>query len=219
MFCQKHIFRIQAQVCLYYWPAEAPVCRCLNNPWIMIQQQPYTPKKSNKNHCNAGCAAWDPLKPSRKQQQFQESRGEWLLQEQERMVELSARADTITDFANIIGPGHMDQDTFLAVAQCYAIRKELLPDYAGKRCVPTGPVDYLVVAAANEDKRPPSPAGQGLSAQMVAGLVQMLAATKLENERLRAVAIPGLNRQQLECLIAESLPYPWMQTLALALKA
>ena len=47
----------------------------------------------------------------------------------------------------------------------------------------------------------------------------MLAATKLENERLRAAAIPRLTRQQLERLIAESLPYQWMQTLAVALKA
>ena len=47
----------------------------------------------------------------------------------------------------------------------------------------------------------------------------MLAATKLENERLRGAAIPRLNRQQLERLIAESLPYEWMQTLAVALKA
>ena len=47
----------------------------------------------------------------------------------------------------------------------------------------------------------------------------MLAATKLENKRLRAVAIPRLNRQQLERLIAESLPYQRMQTLVAALKA
>ena len=49
--------------------------------------------------------------------------------------------------------------------------------------------------------------------------MQMLAATKLENERLGAAAIPRLNKQQLERLIAESLPYQWMQTLAVALKA
>ena len=48
--------------------------------------------------------------------------------------------------------------------------------------------------------------------------MQMLAATKLEKERLTA-AIPRLNRQQLERLIAESLPYQWMQTLVVALKA
>ena len=47
----------------------------------------------------------------------------------------------------------------------------------------------------------------------------MLAATKLENERLRVAAIPRLNRQQLERLIAETLPYQWMQTLLVALKA
>ena len=41
-----------------------------------------------------------------------------------------------------------------------------------------------MVTADSEDKRPPSPAGQGLSAQQVAELMQMLAATKLKNERL-----------------------------------
>ena len=69
------------------------------------------------------------------------------------------------------------------------------------------------------DNQPPSPAGQGLSAQQVAELVQMLAATKLKNEKLRAAAIPRLNRQQLERLIADSLPYQWMQMLAVALMA
>ena len=122
----------------------------------------------------------------------------------------------VTEFANAMGLGHMDQDTFLAAVRCSAIRKELVADYAGKRFVPAGTVDYDVVTAGDETKRPPSPAVQGLSAQEVAELVQMLAAMKLENERLRAVAIPRLTRQQLERLIAESLPYQWM---ALVLKA
>ena len=85
--------------------------------------------------------------------------------------------------------------------------------------MPAGVTDYEVVAAGEVDDRPTSPTGQGLSAQQVAELVQMLAATKLENERLRAAAIPRLARQLLERLIAESLPYQWMQTLAVALKA
>ena len=97
-------------------------------------------------------------------------------------MEMAVGADTVTEFANIMGLGHMDQDTFLAAVRCYAIRKELLADYAGKRFVLAGPVDYEVVAADSEGKRPPSPARQGLSAQQVAELVQMLAATKLENE-------------------------------------
>ena len=129
-----------------------------------------------------------------KQPQFQESKGEWLLQEQEQIVEMLVRADTVTEFANIMGLGHMDRDTFLAAVRRYALRKELLADYAGKRFVLAGPVDYDVVTADGEDWRPPSPAGQGLSAQQVAALVQMLAATKLENQRLRAAAIPRLNR-------------------------
>ena len=128
-------------------------------------------------------------------------------------------ADTVREFANIMGLGHMDQDTFLAAVRCYVVRKELLPDYARKRFVLAGHVDYDMVTTDSEDKRPPSPAGQGLSAQQVAELVQMLAATKLKNERLRAAAVPRLNRQQLERLIAESLPYQWMHMLAAALKA
>ena len=85
--------------------------------------------------------------------------------------------------------------------------------------MPAGATDYDVFATEGEDKRPPSPTGQGLCAHQVAELVQMLAATKVENDRLRAAAVPRLNRQQLERLIAESLPYQWMQTLAVALKA
>ena len=132
---------------------------------------------------------------------------------------MAVGADTVPEFANIMGLRHMDQDTFSAAVRGYAICRELLADYAQKRFVPGGVANYEVVAAEGEDKRPPSPTGQGLSAQQVAKLVQMLAATKLENERLRAAAIPRLNRQQLERLIAESLPYEWMQTLAVALKA
>ena len=141
------------------------------------------------------------------------------MQEQTQIVEMSVGANTVTEFANIMGLGHMDQDTFLAAVRCCAIQKELLADYAGKRFVPAGTVDYDVVTAGSEDKRPPSPAGQGPSAQQVAELVQMLAATNLENERLRAASIPRLNRQQLERLIEGSLPYQWMLTLAVALKA
>ena len=103
-------------------------------------------------------------------------------------------ADTVTEFPNAMGLGHMDQDTLLAAVRCYAIRKELVADYPGKRFVPTGPVDYDVVSAGGETNRPPSPAMQGLSAQEMVELVQMLAATKLENERLRAAAIPRLTR-------------------------
>ena len=108
-----------------------------------------------------------PFETIQKQQQFQGSKGEWLLQEEERVVEMSVGADTVTEFiiiiiiiiANIMGPGHMDQDTFLAAVRCYAMRKEPLADYAGKRFVPSGPLDYDVVTADSEDKRLPSRAG------------------------------------------------------------
>ena len=81
------------------------------------------------------------------------------MQEQKRIVEMSLGAEPVTQFANIMGLGHVDQDTFLAAVRCYAIQKELLADYAGKRSVPAEPVDYDVVTADREDKRPPSPAG------------------------------------------------------------
>ena len=71
---------------------------------------------------------------------------------------------------------------FLAVVQCYAVRKELVADYAEKKFVPGGAAEADVVNAGAETSRPPSPAVQGLSVQVVAELVQMLAATKLENE-------------------------------------
>ena len=32
---------------------------------------------------------------------------------------MSVGADTVTEFANIMGLGHMDQDTFLAAVRCY----------------------------------------------------------------------------------------------------
>ena len=160
-----------------------------------------------------------PFETIQKQPQFQENKGEWLLQEQERIVELAVGADTVTEFANVMGLGHMDQDTFLTAVRCYALRRELLADYAHRRFVLARVTDYEVVAAGEVDDRPTSPTGQGLSAQQVAELVQMLAATKLENERLKAAAIPRLTRQQLERPIAESLPYYWMQKLAVALKA
>ena len=119
---------------------------------------------------------------------------------------MAVGAYTVTEFANIMGLGHMDEDTFLAAVRCYAIRNELFADYARKTFVPVGTADDELIKAEGEDKRPPSPTGQALSTQQVAELVQMLAATKLENERLRAAAIPRLNRQQLERLITESLP-------------
>ena len=102
-----------------------------------------------------------PFETIQKQPTFQNSKGELLVQEQERIVELAVGADTVTEFANAMGLGHMDQDTFLAAVRCYAIRKELVADYAGKRFVPAGPVDYDVVNAGDETNRPPSPAIQG----------------------------------------------------------
>ena len=99
-----------------------------------------------------------PFETIRKQQQFQESKGEWLLQDQERIVEMVVGAHTVTGFADIMGLEHMDQDTLLAALWCYAIRKELLADCAGKRFVPARTVDYEVITAEGEDKRPPSPA-------------------------------------------------------------
>ena len=131
-----------------------------------------------------------PFETAQKQSHFQENKGEWLLQEQERIVELTVGADTVTEVANIMGLGYMDQDTFVTAVRCHAIRRELLADYAQRRFVPAGVTSYEVVAAEGEDKRPPSPTGQGLSAQQVAELVQMLAATKLENERLRTGGDP-----------------------------
>ena len=151
-----------------------------------------------------------PFEIIQKQPTFQNSKGEWLLQEQQRIVELAPGADTVTEFTNAMGLGHMDQDMFLAAVGCYLVRKEMVADYVGKRFVPAGAADNDVINAGAETSRPPSLAMQGLSAQEVAELVQMLAATKLENERLRAAAIPRLTRQQLERLIAESLPYQWM---------
>ena len=91
--------------------------------------------------------------------------------------------------------------------------------YTGKRFVPMGDEAGDVVSAGAETSRPPSPALLGLGAREVAEIVQMLAATKLENTRLRAAAIPRLNTQQMERLIAESLAYKWMQTLAMAPRA
>ena len=132
---------------------------------------------------------------------------------------MAVGAHTVTEFANIMGLRRTDQVTFLAAVRCYAIRKEVLMDYASKRFVPVGNADYEVVTAERGDKRPPSPIGKGLSVQQVAQLLQMLAATKLENERPKAAAIPRLNRQQLERLIAESLCYHWMHTQAVTRKA
>ena len=55
-----------------------------------------------------------PFETIHKQPQFKESKGECTVQEQEQIVEMSVGADTVTEFANIMGPGHMDQATFLA---------------------------------------------------------------------------------------------------------
>ena len=49
-----------------------------------------------------------PFETIQKQPTFQNSKGEWLLQEHERIVELAVGADTITEFANATGLGPMD---------------------------------------------------------------------------------------------------------------
>ena len=49
-----------------------------------------------------------PFETIQKQPQFQENKGEWLLQQQERIVELAVGADTVTEFANVMGLGHME---------------------------------------------------------------------------------------------------------------
>ena len=141
-----------------------------------------------------------------KQPTFQSSKGEWLLQEHERIVELAVGADTVTEIANSMGLGHMDHDMFLAAVRCFAVWKELVADYAVQRFVPAGAAKNDVVNTGAETGRLVSPAMQGLRAKEEAKVVQMVAATKLENERLRAATIPRLTMQQLERLIAESLP-------------
>uniref|UniRef100_A0A7S4G756 Uncharacterized protein n=1 Tax=Eutreptiella gymnastica TaxID=73025 RepID=A0A7S4G756_9EUGL len=87
----------------------------------------------------------------------------------------------------------------------------MLAKYAGQRSVPEGDEVGGVVNA--EMSRPHLPAMPGLGAQDVAELVQLLATAKLENRRLLAAAIPRLTKQELEKLMAESLPYSWMQTM------
>ena len=54
--------------------------------------------------------------------------------------------------------------------------------------------------------------------EKISKLVQMLAATKLENERLRSAALPDRTNAELEKLLAENLPYAWMQSLTVALR-
>ena len=49
-----------------------------------------------------------PFETIQKQPTFQSSKGEWLLQEQECIVELAVGANTVTEFANAMGLGHMD---------------------------------------------------------------------------------------------------------------
>ena len=41
-------------------------------------------------------------------------------------------------------------------------------------------------------------------------LIQLLAATKLENECLRSAALPGRTSAEFEKLLGKSLPYAWM---------
>ena len=171
------------------------------------------PKEGDQESLKFSTWCLGPFETIPKQPQFKESKGEWLVQEQERIIEMSVGADTVMEFANIMGLGHMDQDTFLAAVRCYAIRKELLADFAGKMFVLVGL--WITMWSRCEDKRQPSLAGQGPSEKQVAELVHMLAATKLENETLRVegmkvAAIPRLSRQQLKRLIMERLPYQWI---------
>ena len=158
-----------------------------------------------------------PFETIRGQQEYQERSGEWLIEEQERIVDLQVGADVVIDFAGQIGVGHLDKNTFLIALRCYAIRKSLVPDYVNKRFVPDETQGTGQGNAGTEITRPPSPAVGGLATHEVAELVQLLAATKLENERLRAAAIPRLTKQELERMLAETLPYQWMQTLAVGL--
>ena len=44
-------------------------------------------------------------------------------------------------------------------------------------------------------------------------LVHPLLATKLENKRLRRVALPQRTNQELDKLLVEGVVYQWMQTL------
>ena len=48
--------------------------------------------------------------------------------------------------------------------------------------------------------------------------MQLLAATKLENERVRVAALPMRTNPEPGKLLAEALLYQWMQTLVVGLK-
>ena len=158
-----------------------------------------------------------PFETIQGQQEYQERSGEWLIEEQERIVDLQVGADVVTEFAGQIGVSHLDKTTFLIALRCYAIWKNLVPDYVNKRFVPDETQGTGQGNAGAEIARPPSPAVGGLATHEVAELVQLLVATKLENEQLRAAAIPRLTKQELERGLAETMPYQWMQTLAVGL--
>ena len=79
------------------------------------------------------------------------------------------------------------------------------------------------VAATPAVAKSPAPRGapsqnSSFSPEKISELVQLLAATKLENERLRSAALPDRTNAELEKLLGESLLYAWMQSLAVALR-
>ena len=125
-----------------------------------------------------------PFETIQGQHEYQERSGEWLIEEEERIVDLQVGADVVSEFAGQIGVGHLDKNTFLTALRCYAIRKGLVPDYVNKRFVHDETQVTGQGNAGTEITRPPSPAVGGLATHEVAELVQLLAATKLENERL-----------------------------------
>ena len=122
--------------------------------------------------------------------------------------------DQLKLLAENAGINHLEKATLLQALRAYEIKTGLRVNVADQCFIPV-----LDVAAPPT----PSPAlgpgeAQNRNSSFTPEKISELAATKLENERLRSAALPDRTNAELEKLLAENLLYAWMQSRAVALR-
>ena len=143
---------------------------------------------------------------------------EWQLEQEEFHVDQGIGDDQLKLFAENAGINHLEKMILVQALRAYEIRKGPWVNVAGQCFMPVTDVTASSVA----QKTPGLGGAQGqnitFTPEKISKLVQLLATTKLENERLRSAALPDRTNAELEKLLRESLPYAWMQSLAVALR-
>ena len=142
---------------------------------------------------------------------------EWLIQQQEDLVEVNVGDGEIKDFARAAGLEHPETEELLVAIRAYHEQRGPAADFRNK-AFRKGEQEEAKAGPVQSARDQPSRSMMGsIDGAQVAELVHMLASTNLQNERLRTAQLPNMMEVKLATLLVEQLPYAWQQSLIMSL--